>query len=779
MIPILYRPDELNFTSNGIGRLSEVSECTVTEERNGIFELEFKYPTTGKFYNYMIEEGGVVAVIHDDQKDIQPFDIYRYSAPIDGLVTFNAHHISYRLSNVIVKPFQANSAADALNGLRQNAVNNCPFTFWTDKTVSASYALTHPDNIRALLAGQKGSILDVYGKGDYEFDRYEVKLYVNRGTNRGVTIRYGKNLADINRTKDHSGTFSAIAPYWTNGEETVLLPEVVVLGENVPLKRAPWTDSFGEPITDGNGEIIYFDYLSIVPAPMDFTSEFSEKPTAEELREKAVAYLDNNEPWLPKDNITIDFVQLWQTPEYADVANLQLVSLCDTVSVYYPELGVTQAEVKVVKVVYNVLLERYDAMEVGELKNNLSDQYATTADVSAALSNVPSLSFMAQAIQNATDLISGGLGGYVVMNPNADGQPQEILIMDTPDINTAVHVIRMNKNGIGFSNNGYEGPFESAWTIDGKFNADFIATGTLLANFIHGGTLTLGGVGDGNGVAVVYDENGNEITRMNHEGITSKSLTATDYVYVDGGTGSLLRIPLSAYYGEGGYAEISADKPLFVRQVMRRNNVQVHNITEVAGDDGGLYSYVEEEPDNYTMIRGGSILNNASGGGYSSLSASGLEIRNGSSHTRVWYNTISTNGTKSRLVEADEYGERLLYCYETPSPLFGDVGEGAIDETGVCYVFLDPVFAESITTNQYQVFLQRYGQGDCFVTERKPDYFVVQGEPGLSFGWELKAKQKDFDQMRLEKQESEIDFGPNYGEMGSEFFIQLEEGRIA
>ena len=140
---------------------------------------------------------------------------------------------------------------------------------------------------------------------------------------------------------------------------------------------------------------------------------------------------------------------------------------------------------------------------------------------------------------------------------------------------------------------------------------------------------------------------------------------------------------------------------------------------------------------------------------------------------------LTVSGTKSRLAKADEFGKRLLYCYETPTPLFGDVGEGVIDETGLCYVFLDPVFAETITTGQYQVFLQRYGQGDCFVLERKPDYFIVQGEPGLSFGWELKAKQKDFDQLRLDREQEELEKGPDYGELGSSFYIKLEEGRMS
>ena len=137
-------------------------------------------------------------------------------------------------------------------------------------------------------------------------------------------------------------------------------------------------------------------------------------------------------------------------------------------------------------------------------------------------------------------------------------------------------------------------------------------------------------------------------------------------------------------------------------------------------------------------------------------------------------------GSKSRIAEADDFGKRALYCYETPSPLFGDVGEGVIDESGYCYVFLDPVFAETVSVTQYQVFLQRYGQGDCYIAERKPDHFIVCGESGLAFGWELKAKQKDFDQLRLEKQddtprEQEID----YGTLGCNYYIELEEGRVA
>lgn len=119
--------------------------------------------------------------------------------------------------------------------------------------------------------------------------------------------------------------------------------------------------------------------------------------------------------------------------------------------------------------------------------------------------------------------------------------------------------------------------------------------------------------------------------------------------------------------------------------------------------------------------------------------------------------SMQVYGTKNRIIETENYAERLQYCYETPTPMFGDVGEGAIDKTGKCYVWLDDVFAETIDTDvQYQVFLQAYGEGNVYVNERSPSYFVVCGTPGLAFGWEIKAVQKGYDTVRLESFEKPV-----------------------
>ena len=110
------------------------------------------------------------------------------------------------------------------------------------------------------------------------------------------------------------------------------------------------------------------------------------------------------------------------------------------------------------------------------------------------------------------------------------------------------------------------------------------------------------------------------------------------------------------------------------------------------------------------------------------------------------------SGTKNRVIDTNSYNKRLQYCYETPTPMFGDVGEGVLDEDGICYVYLDEIFAETIDTDcTYQVFLQKYGSGDCFIEERNSSYFIVKGTPNMHFGWELKAVQKGYDTTRLEE----------------------------
>lgn len=508
MIPILYESTETSFTSNGIGALPDCLSCLVTEERNGQYEVEFTYPITGTKYAEILE-GRIICVTHDEQLDKQPFIIYRRSAPMDGIVTFNAHHYSYLLSGIAVSPFTASSVADAFAKVSSNSMITNPFTFWTDNTTAGSMSVDIPMSARQILGGVRGSILDVYG-GEYEFDKLTVKNHAHRGANNGVTIRYGKNLTDLEQTIDAEFLPNAVVPYWKGSDDTVVYGAVTAA-----------TGQTASRVT-----------------VMDLSDEFDEQPSAAQLQSAARSKLDAEQPWIPSENITVDFVALWQTEEYKDIALLERVQLCDTVTIYYPELGVN-ATAKVIKVVWDALLDRYDSMELGEPQSSFADTILSETDarfteIDEAIRDLPTTSMLEAAIDHATELITGGLGGYVVINTDADGHPTEILIMDTPSTATAVNVWRFNSGGLGHSHSGYNGPYNDiALTQDGQINASMITAGTMSANRIKGGTLSVGGLNNADGVLIIYNAAGQEIGRWDKDGIKAVegvSLAGTIYL---------------------------------------------------------------------------------------------------------------------------------------------------------------------------------------------------------------------------------------------------------
>ena len=469
MIPILYPANETSFTSNGLGRLPDATECIVTEERNGVYELRMLYPVEGLHFSDILINRFIYAVPADGKGE-QPFRIYSISRPLNGIVEINAEHISYQLSHIPLSPFTAGSAVAAMAGLKTNAAEACPFTFWTDKEVTGNFKVTEPASIRSMLGGTEGSILDVFGTGEYEFDHYSVKLHLHRGTDNGVTLRYGKNITDIKQEENIANTYTGVMPYWkgsgdNNEEEVVTLTEKVLHSSNAS----------------------HFPYQRTIP--LDMSSNFETKPTESQLRSAAQSYMTANNIGVPAVSLDVSFIALWQTEEYKEVANLERINLCDTVTVEFPTLEVS-AQAKVIKTEYDVLRDRYQKLELGEARTNFTQAVASGLDANvSAMKRLPSKSFMQKAVEHATELITGGLGGHVVMKTNADGEPEEILIMDTDDINTAVNVIRINQAGIGFSTDGYDGPFSTAWTIDGHFVADFIDTGNLNASLITAGVL--------------------------------------------------------------------------------------------------------------------------------------------------------------------------------------------------------------------------------------------------------------------------------------------------
>ena len=456
----LYPQNETEFTTNGLGSLGEAASCVVTQEANGSYELEMEYPVSGRRFRD-ISNRSIIYTQPNPYSSPQAFRVYNITRPMNGLVTYYAAHISYDLAGIPVEPFEAKSCQQAMNGLKEHSIVPHNFTFYTNIVKDADFWPFEPKPARTLLGSDEGCILDLYG-GDYEFDNFNVRLLTKRGTDRGFTIRYGKNLTEFSHEEDGTSTYSAVYPYWVDNqtEELITLPE-----KTIPTKGT-------------------HNYTNILT--LDLSSALEDGPTDEELRAAAQQYIDDNELGVPTASLEVSFVQLSQTEEYKDYAILERVELFDTVTVEYPELGVS-AKMTVSATSYDVLARRYSSVTLGKIKGTITTTIADERDV--ITEEIASTSDDLQAsIDRATKWITNGKG-YMVAVQDEAGNWKEICSLNTPDINTATKVWRWNNGGFGFSANGYNGEYRLAITQDGHIVADFIDTGTLTANIIRAGTL--------------------------------------------------------------------------------------------------------------------------------------------------------------------------------------------------------------------------------------------------------------------------------------------------
>lgn len=639
----IFESTATEFETNGLGYLSDAISCEVLEERNGEFELTMKYPTTGIRYNEL-EMRKIIVVKSNPYSDPQPFRIYEITKPIERVVTVYAEHISYDMSGIPVKPFSAEKVGSALAGLKAYSAVPCPFEFYTDKNTSSNFKISVPKSMKSSLGGSDGSILDVYG-GEYEFDAFRVNLWNHRGMNRGVTIRYGKNLTSIEQEENCSNVYTGVYPYWYSDEEGLVeLPDKIV--------QTPGT----------------FNYQKVLV--LDLSYEWDTKPTTEELLSRTERYISDNDIGVPKVSIDVSFVNLVDSKEFEVATLLETVHLCDTLTVEFPELGV-KATAKCIKTKYDAITGKYISLSLGDAKLNFADTLTDNndkladefdkildtelgslkkdvdkdlddtaaalrkeaedtaaalkkaqeegdasirsdtdqkfedaensvnqrfiqvnerfaildgviidldtdmgqklesigqniddiegdisnlfvglgaanqgigdinkdlegidGDISGLQGSVSSLEKELQvgleteatnrelAIASATKKITGNLGGYVVLHSSTNADyPDEILIMDTDNINTAKKIWRWNSSGLGYSNTGYNGPYGLAMTNNGVIVADYIQTGVMSADRIKGGTLILGGGNNGNGEFALLDQNNNIIGVMNNAGI--------------------------------------------------------------------------------------------------------------------------------------------------------------------------------------------------------------------------------------------------------------------
>lgn len=458
MNPILYDISEKNFTSHGLGVL-ECMSCFVEEERNGSYELEMKAALQGS-HVADLSVGRIILAKPNRTDQPQPFRIYNLVKSLDQTIQVYARHISYDLSGRILSNISSSSCGATLSALASDPSLNNEWTFTTDRSaVSGDFSSEVPGSCRLWLGGRRGSVLDLYGPADWHFDRYTCEFLTSRGADRGVTIRYGKNLLAMKAAVDSSNVYSGVLCYY-DSDGVVVKGTEVATGQTA-LQRTLLIDKTG-------------DYTEAVP-------------TSTQLTDDATAYVSSHNLTAPASNITLDWVQSGEI--------IDRIDLCDTVSVVYDDFGVS-AKAKCIRTKWNVLEERYEEIEIGEVRTTLADTIASTNEQIQEAQQEMETGYMA-AIRAASALITGAAGGYVVlwnssiMAPADETHPaNEILIMNDPDVNSATKVWRWNIDGLGYSNNGYAGPFQTAIDMNGGIATWFIDTVRINADNITAGTIT-------------------------------------------------------------------------------------------------------------------------------------------------------------------------------------------------------------------------------------------------------------------------------------------------
>lgn len=517
MIPILFKSDATDFITNGIGRLTDAISCTVTEERNGQYELEMQYPMDGQYYSE-IKTSSIIAAIPYDGAKIQAFQVYKISRVLGGRVTINAQHISYRLNWIPVMPFSASSLADTLEKIKANSAESNPFTFEADFTSTVSCGFTIPTGCKTVLGGVDGSVLDTYG-GEYEWDNFTVKLHRNRGSEKPITLLYGKNITDLTQEEVISNTYTGVCPYWsaTDNNITVTLPEKVIsvkAAENFPFHRTK---------------------------VVDFSGQFDAQPTIEQLREATTEYIEANNIGVPDVSIEVSFINLAGTDGYEDAAPLETVQLGDTISVYFEKLGV-QTRAKVIGYEYNVLTEKYENVSIGTSRSTLASTIVEQGKAAEEMARNA-----VNTANKATEWLTNGKG-YVMAVKNTDGSWKELLFLDQPTTAAATKVLRINENGIGFAG-GPAGTFDSwvyhqAWTMDGEF--------------------TTGGNNNSLGSIHVLDSAGHEIVGIDNTGIVCTTYEGDTEKYKVSMNSDAGVIVESAAYGQ--YSQLAQDGLIVVTE---------------------------------------------------------------------------------------------------------------------------------------------------------------------------------------------------------------------
>ena len=358
-----------------------------------------------------------------------------------------------------------------------------------------------------------------------------------------------------------------------------------------------------------------------------------------------------------------------------------------------------------------------------------------------------------EEVQRLAKLIANSFGAFETEEVLADGS-KIFYLHNKPSLANSTTIWKQTVDGFAVSTDGGR-TWNAGMDSSGNMLVNILSTIGINFGWARGGILTLGGSGNVNGYLRILNASGTQIGYWDNTGIHASIGSFEGSIYSESGEIASFTIAGDSLYTEShsgvdsnspgvyvGGAGVSCASSSSQKAVMRDGYIQlttnVVNATS-AGPTCGVYLKTTNEVYE-THIAANMMIITYNNGVDELVETVFLADRTG----------IYTDGEKNRIVKTPDYSKRLMYCYETSAPMFGDVGEGEIGENGETRIYIDPVFAETISADGYQVFLQKYGIGECYISERNGAFFTVNGEPGLRFGWELKAKQFDLDQRRLD-----------------------------
>lgn len=345
MKPILYSLNQTTFAGNGLGVLSDVFYCRCTEILNGSYELEFGI-SKDSLHAAEIQSDCIVKVRPNYLDDPQLFRIYLVQKDLEGNITAKAAHISYDTAGIPIRPFTSETLSDAVSHMNTDRILLSPSKFVLTSNFSSegTMAVESPESFRKLLGGSDDSIISVYG-GEYHYDNYTIELLYQRGVDKGICFRYGKNITSFELENSSEELYTAVIGYWKkSGDKEKNEADILIYGN----------------IIECEGEFPY-DKILILDTSDKIKNDDDSSATVDQIDDYVKLYIAQNSVGIPKNGMKINYV---------DDANITKIGVGDRVGIIFPDYRINGVA-RCTKCVFDCLLERNESIEIGVVSTGI------------------------------------------------------------------------------------------------------------------------------------------------------------------------------------------------------------------------------------------------------------------------------------------------------------------------------------------------------------------------------------------------------------------------